>query len=589
MPTSADLLQMLRQFNEQTSPSSSGSILQQYPGGQVLTQQQSVAEQSAAEQKAREAKAKADKAEADALASQKAAGYESSDFFKNTLGYSPNEIISSALTAANTPNNWGNIPSSDNISYGSAEPNTNASNSSALAQQDNSGFNIPAEVQQYASNTANVPTQSNAAPSTALTQNDPDTYNPNLHGRAAMMRSMSAKQKEQAKQDFLNTYALDQDGKIYKKNSKSAIHWDASTNNGRKLLEKAKEYGLSTPGAVQAAGNATQAQQATVTTNADPNQQGALANNAPAYSNADPNNATYKATPQELFAIDQAELAANKQAIGKPELDNMLNSIVSIKNNALEKLNSQATLVGGAQNLEYAMSHPTAGATQVAADLAAAWGLDGKANASIARKIHQLEGQYKNVPASVIGAVLQANSRDDADSEGFYENLIQGDTDLAGGMEYLDADVQDTLSKLNNRKAETSYERIKDTYNRTKNMMGKLVDVQSAIQMSEKAYNSHLKDLSQFGVNPEERLHQQWLKEDLENTNKYALVAAQKARQAFKELGGYYNAWDRVQYQQEAPNSSKSQANSSASTNTNTSQPASNSYLEKATGYGLYK
>ena len=589
MPTSADLLQMLRQFNEQTSPSSSGPILQQYPGGQVLTQQQSVAEQSAAEQKAREAKAKADKAEADALASQKAAGYESSDFFKNTLGYSPNEIISSALTAANTPNNWGDIPSPDNISYGSVEPNTNTSNSSALAQQDNSGFNIPAEVQQYASNTANVPTQSNAAPSTALTQNDPDTYNPNLHGRAAMMRSLSAKQKEKDKQDFLNTYALDQDGKIYKKNSKSAIHWDASTNNGRKLLEKAEEYGLSTPGAVQAAGNAAQAQQATMTTNADPNQQGALANNAPAYSNADPNNATYKATPQELFAIDQAELAANKQAIGKPELDNMLNSIVSIKNNALEKLNSQATLVGGAQNLEYAMSHPTAGATQVAADLAAAWGLDGKANASIARKIHQLEGQYKNVPASVIGAVLQANSRDDADSEGFYENFIQGDTDLAGGMEYLDADVKDTLSKLNNRKAETSYERIKDTYNRTKNMMGKLVDVQSAIQMSEKAYNSHLKDLSQFGVNPEERLHQQWLKEDLENTNKYALVAAQKARQAFKELGGYYNAWDRVQYQQETPNSSKGQANSSASTNTNTSQPASNSYLEKATGYGLYK
>ena len=589
MPTSADLLQMLKQFNEQTSPSSSGSILQQYPGGQVLTQQQSAAEQSAAEQKAREAKAKADKAEADALASQKAAGYESSDFFKNTLGYSPNEIISSALTAANTPNNWGDIPSPDNISYGSVEPNTNTSNSSALAQQDNSGFNIPAEVQQYASNTANVPTQSNAAPSTALTQNDPDTYNPNLHGRAAMMRSMSAKQKEKDKQDFLNTYALDQDGKIYKKNSKSAIHWDASTNNGRKLLEKAEEYGLSTPGAVQAAGNAAQAQQATMTTNADPNQQGALANNAPAYSNADPNNATYKATPQELFAIDQAELAANKQAIGKPELDNMLNSIVSIKNNALEKLNSQATLVGGAQNLEYAMSHPTAGATQVAADLAAAWGLDGKANASIARKIHQLEGQYKNVPASVIGAVLQANSRDDADSEGFYENFIQGDTDLAGGMEYLDADVKDTLSKLNNRKAETSYERIKDTYNRTKNMMGKLVDVQSAIQMSEKAYNSHLKDLSQFGVNPEERLHQQWLKEDLENTNKYALVAAQKARQAFKELGGYYNAWDRVQYQQETPNSSKGQANSSASTNTNTSQLASNPYLEKATGYGLYK
>lgn len=585
MYTSADLLQMLKQFNEQTSPASSGSILQQYPGGQILTQQQSAAEQSVAEQKAREAKAKADKAEADALASQKATEYNSDAFFKNTLGYSPNEIISSALTA-NAPENWGDIPSADNVSYGSTEPAANVANSTAPTQQDNSGFNIPADIQQYASNTPNTSNQT-AAPSTALTQNDPDAYNPNLHGRAAMMRSMQAKQKERDKQDFLNTYALDQDGKIYKKNAKTAIHWDASTNNGRKLLEKAEEYGLSVPGAVQAAGDATQSQQAAGSTNTDPSQQGALADNAPAYSNANPNDATYKATPQELFAINQAEIAANNQAVGKPELDNMLNSIVSIKNNALEKLNSQATLVGGAQNLEYAISHPTAGATQVAADLAKAWGLDGKANANIARKIHQLEGKYKNVPASVIGAVIQANSRNSADAEGI--EWFWRDTDLSGGMEYLDADVHATLEKLNDRKSETSYEYIKDTYNRTKNMMSKLADVQTAMQMSEKAYNSHLTDLKQFGANPEERLHQQWLKEDLENTNKYALVAAQKAREAFKALGGYYNAWDRIQYQQATPSSSKSQAKSTVNTNTNTSQSASNPYLEKATGYGLYK
>ena len=306
-------------------------------------------------------------------------------------------------------------------------------------------------------------------------------------------------------------------------------------------------------------------------TNNNQTQQTVLTANDPDSVNTlDKGWAIYIATPQELDGISTAMNAAIKCDIDKDELDNLINSIGSIKDNAIEELNKQAQLLGGASGLKYAINKGPAGAEVVAEDFVKKYGLSPKTSANVARIINKLNSEYKNLTPSVIAIVVGNHSRKDS-----WNWDWKLDTDIGDGLEYLDNEVNNTLKALNDRSATTSYEHIKDAYQRCKAMMSNLGE------MAMKHYNTHMRDLSTWGNNPKSELRQKWLKEDADNTNKYAYIAGQKALEAFENLGSFYNDYSRAQSWEEAKRQSQS------NTATQSTKTKDTSALEKAIGYGV--
>ena len=312
-------------------------------------------------------------------------------------------------------------------------------------------------------------------------------------------------------------------------------------------------------------------------TNNNQTQQTVLTANDPDSVNTlDKGWAIYIATPQELDGISTAMNAAIKCDIDKDELDNLISSIVSIKDNAIEELNRQAYLLGGASGLKYAINKGAAGAEVIAEDFVKKYGLSPKTSANVARIINKLNSEYKNLTPSVIAIVVGNHSRKDS-----WNWDWKLDTDIGDGLEYLDNEVNNTLKALNDRSATTSYERIKDAYQRCKAMMFNLGEVETSVEMAMKHYNTHMRDLTAWGSNPKDETYQKWLKEDAENTNKYAYIAGQKALEAFENLGSFYNDYSRAQSWEEAKRQSQS------NTATQSTKTKDTSALEKAIGYGV--
>ena len=122
--------------------------------------------------------------------------------------------------------------------------------------------------------------------------------------------------------------------------------------------------------------------------------------------------------------------------------------------------------------------------------------------------------------------------------------------------------------------------------------MSDLGEVETSVQMAMKNYETHVRDLTAWGENPENRLHRDWLKEDAENTNKYAYAAVTKAREAFSKLGNFYKYNERVTYPEVKTKASATSTNQGTKAPTPAAtkavSPQDQTALEKANGFGVY-
>lgn len=586
---------------EPTQPTYSGSILTQYRGGQVLEPQQSAEEKAINANKVRESQAKANKAELSAL---QAAQTVDPNFFKQTVGFEVPDFNSTGALSQSAPEFFSNLNYSNGFNYepvASTPEDNQVVTQQATPEQNNSA--------QGNSNTimsaSGVPLPSNESlekeyqdntvtkPMTGSGNSDAEANADLLAKRYASdyqnKKAASVLKEKQESRDYLMTHGIDEQGKYFELDSQGNKKYPWQPGTIRRGLEKVKKataaLGVATALTSPTVASAVNSQDPTTTTtnNTTSQQQTTTTQDQGALSANDPNNgvapdkggAVYKATPQEKEGINAAMNAALNGTVGKPELTNLISSIGSIKDNAIEELNRQSYLLGGASGLEYAVKNGEAGAEQVAQDFIQKHGLEPRYLSDVTRTINKLNGEYKNLTPAVIATVIGANSRNDAEwvDKGF-------DTDIGGGLEYLDADVASTLTALNDRSAATSYERTKDAYNRCKEMMNDLGDVETAVETAMKHYNTHMRDLTTWGNNPKSELRQKWLKEDAENTNKYAYIAGQKALDAFKKLGSFYNSDGRVTWEE-----AKIQPQSNTSTQPTSTNNAS--ALEKAAGYGL--
>lgn len=581
---------------EPTQPTYSGSILTQYRGGQVLEPQQLAEEKAINANKVRESQAKANKAELSAL---QAAKTVDPNFFKQTIGFEVPDFNSSGALAMNAPE-----PFNSGINYSNGfnyEPVANTpEDNQVVTQQATPEQNNPA---QDNSNTimsaSGIPLPSNETlekeyqdntvtkPITGSGNSDAEANADLLAKRYASdyqnKKASSVLKEKQESRDYLMTHGIDEQGKYFELDSQGNKKYPWQPGTIRRGLEKVKKataaLGVATALTSPTVASATNPQASTTNTTQQqttPQDQGALTANDPNNGvTPDKGGAVYKATPQEKEGINAAMNAALNGTVGKPELTNLISSIGSIKDNAIEELNRQSYLLGGASGLEYAVKNAEAGVEKVAQDFIQKHGLEPRYLSDVSRTINKLNGEYKNLTPAVIATVIGANSRNDA-------TIVDWgmDTDIGGGLEYLDSDVASTLDALNDRSAATSYERTKDAYNRCKEMMNDLGDVETAVETAMKHYNTHMRDLTAWGSNPKDETYQKWLKEDAENTNKYAYIAGQKALNAFKKLGSFYNADSRVTWEE-----AKTQPQNNTSTQPTSTNNAS--ALEKAAGYGL--
>lgn len=581
---------------EPTQPTYSGSILTQYRGGQVLEPQQLAEEKAINANKVRESQAKANKAELSAL---QAAQTVDPNFFKQTIGFEVPDFNSSGALAMNAPE-----PFNSGINYSNGfnyEPVANTpEDNQVVTQQATPEQNNPA---QDNSNTimsaSGIPLPSNETlekeyqdntvtkPITGSGNSDAEANADLLAKRYASdyqnKKASSVLKEKQESRDYLMTHGIDEQGKYFELDSQGNKKYPWQPGTIRRGLEKVKKataaLGVATALTSPTVASATNPQASTTNTTQQqttPQDQGALTANDPNNGvTPDKGGAVYKATPQEKEGINAAMNAALNGTVGKPELTNLISSIGSIKDNAIEELNRQSYLLGGASGLEYAVKNAEAGVEKVAQDFIQKHGLEPRYLSDVTRTINKLNGEYKNLTPAVIATVIGANSRNDA-------TIVDWgmDTDIGGGLEYLDSDVASTLDALNDRSAATSYERTKDAYNRCKEMMNDLGDVETAVETAMKHYNTHMRDLTAWGSNPKDETYQKWLKEDAENTNKYAYIAGQKALNAFKKLGSFYNADSRVTWEE-----AKTQPQNNTSTQPTSTNNAS--ALEKAAGYGL--
>lgn len=568
----------------------SNSVLTQYPGGQVLEPQQSAESQLIVANKVREAKAKADKAEmqiaqaTDPNASQKASGF-------GLLNY---DWGSNGALALNAPFATNGYTYTDASGFNNSEPLANNTVSNQKANQPAPQQNINNNLAQ--TNQPNTVTvtgvDGTTLPLVNLEDMSPQDIPPDMTyeemaayntAKAEKVREqVEQRRREQAEKDAYNqqlqeakayaeTYGVTTQGTPYRKINGKAYPISAFSDKGKEIIARfsapimAIALGTALPqnidpdlnpsvqqGAVANAGNAIATQQQQFIAQ---QQQGALATNNLSYGIDPAGTAVYRATPQELEGINIAKTAALNGKISDLELNNMIDSVANIKDNAIEELNRQAQLVGGATGLEYALGNADASAEKVAQDMVAKYGLNQIDVANITREIDKLATKYRNLTPAVIASVISGHSRKDAN--GWYKTDYGWDTDLGGGLEYLDNEVNDTLKALNNRSAATSYENIKDTYHRCKEMMSILADAAISADAALKNYKTHQRDLNAWGPNPEDSLHRDWLKEDLENTNKYAYDAIIKAEKAFSRLGNFYRYDQRNTYPEKAKATSK--------------------------------
>ncbi len=248
---------------------------------------------------------------------------------------------------------------------------------------------------------------------------------------------------------------------------------------------------------------------------------------------------------QEAFngVADFNNLLSNPQrtsGASVEELEKFRNSVELLSTNAIEKFNRQAQTLGTLQDINYAVSNPSANVTEVAKYLADAYGFDNEQLLGIKATIQDLKRQHTKLSPAVIGMVLNKHLESEAQ-----RSVWSPEKDVARGLSYDqeifgDNALEQDLKALEDPKNTNNYEHIKDAHARLKNMFSELGTLDTQYQMAQSAVAKQIQNVNNYGANPASTFLQNEFAKDANKSREASLALAQNAMAVFDRIQKSY-------------------------------------------------